>query len=100
MLITRKNIKVRARLARLTTASAPYLFKLSPPLPPAFDKRPTRPCFVEQKPRVLLITRKNIKVRARLARLTTASATLYKQGYDQAITAVVDEHGPTEMVLR
>jgi len=49
---------------------------------------------------VLLITRKNIKVRARLARITAASATLYKQGYDQAITAVVDEHGPTEMVLR
>lgn len=45
--------------------------------------------------RVLLITRKNIKVRSRLSKFTTSASTIYKQGYDEPLTCVVDENSQT-----
>eukprot|EP00965_Chrysotila_dentata_P124716 4123199-Pleurochrysis_carterae.AAC.2 len=53
-----------------------------------------------QEPRIILVTRKNIKVRSKLSRIATSSHTLYKQGYDLPVTVVVDQHGPTEMELK
>ena len=49
------------------------------------------------EPRILLITRKNIKVRSRLSRITTTSSTIYKQGYEMPLTLTID---PISQVLR
>jgi len=54
----------------------------------------------QQEPRILLVTRKNIKVRNRLSRLVTTATTLYKQGYDQTLTVSVMPHAPNELELR
>ena len=48
------------------------------------------------EPRILLVTRKNIKVRERLSRLVSTASTLYKQFYDKPLTLKLDEHVPTE----
>ena len=40
------------------------------------------------------------QVRNRLSRLVTSAATLYKQGYDQPLTANVDPSNPNEIELR
>lgn len=52
------------------------------------------------EPRILLITRKNIKVRSRLSRITTSATTIYKQSYEQPLTIALDVHTQTEISLR
>mmetsp|Transcript_46738 Transcript_46738/g.77372 ORF Transcript_46738/g.77372 Transcript_46738/m.77372 type:complete len:928 (+) Transcript_46738:63-2846(+) len=54
----------------------------------------------QQEPRIILVTRKNIKVRSKLSRLTTSATTLYKQTYDIPLTVVVDQQSPTELELK
>mmetsp|Transcript_74265 Transcript_74265/g.204586 ORF Transcript_74265/g.204586 Transcript_74265/m.204586 type:complete len:568 (+) Transcript_74265:848-2551(+) len=54
----------------------------------------------QQEPRILLVTRKNIKVRNRLSRLVTTATTLYKQGYEQTLTVSVDPHNSNDLELR
>ena len=49
--------------------------------------------------RILLITRKNIKMRS-LGKITTKASTIYKQDYDLPLTIVLDAHTQTEAVLR
>ena len=51
----------------------------------------------QQEPRILLVTRKNIKVRNRLSRLVTTASTLYKQGYEKELTISVDPYNPNEL---
>ncbi|KAL3919397.1 MAG: hypothetical protein SGPRY_005648 [Prymnesium sp.] len=52
------------------------------------------------EPRILLVTRKNIKVRSRLSRLVTTATTLYKQAYEQPLTVSVVHANPNELELR
>ena len=50
----------------------------------------------QQEARIVLVTRKNIKVRSKSSRMGGGASTLYKQGYQRPVTAVVDERSPQD----
>ena len=54
----------------------------------------------QQEPRIILVTRKNVKVRSLLSRFVTTASTIYKQGYNQPLTVVVDPDNPNALELK